>query len=239
MDKNTWIQLNKELEECIMIMGKIRTFVKDYEEDEEYLRLHSRSRDIEDIVRFELIGAIKKMERTAGSFLFNSKEQKVDKRFTDKQHVWLTVNPREEIPVEKIIEVTHNAMKLAPVGEGRYVFEQRGKTEDDIHGYHIHACFKRKDRPSVIVNEMKRSFKKLTDVENENYFRLYFVDEQKAKVKEKYMDGQKSEKEKLDSVKINPIFRKKYGLMDNYACGRVNSCLAPQPIKSKIRLKII
>lgn len=96
------------------------------------------------------------------------------------------------------------------------VFEQRGKTEDEIgKGCHIHFIA---NKDSMAKNHLFRELKKIFQsvVGNDLHINIKPCPESWRDDKIAYMKGEKWEESKLDSVKLNKDFREKYNLDNIY-----------------------
>lgn len=142
---------------------------------------------------------------------------KGDKR-KDCQYVWLTVNPREQVDYAKFFSITKSFFQLKVVGAYQYCFEQRGTDMGDYKGMHLHALFKRNKPPSHVKKEIHRIFDSCVG-EPTKHIRISMVDEDQLKKIDKYMSGDKADKDKLPKARNDKFFRQHYGLQDKYSGG--------------------
>lgn len=138
--------------------------------------------------------------------------------------MFVTISPRYEIPVEKLKIIMAKLIRKKWIEKYIYVFEQRGETEEDIHGTHIHLLIHRKGkRASQVIREITNSVKHITDVLCDKIFNIRFVKEDDDNVARvlNYITGKKADESKHKKQEIDKIYRQKYGLKDFYQNGYI------------------
>jgi len=123
---------------------------------------------------------------------------------------WITINPADG-QEKAFIEKVHKFM-TRPVMEGKYVFEQRGETEGDYHGIHVHALIK--NYPNLRRDTLS-AFKKFCD---KVHIRITPCTEEDVKRREVYMGGTKEGVQKQLKVLNDPRMRTHYALLPFYTC---------------------
>lgn len=135
-------------------------------------------------------------------------------------YVVITVNPdSSNQKIDKLVPLIDRFLKLEYIDSFKFVFEQRGKTEEEMgKGVHCHMLIPRQRVPqSHLERDAKRIFVSICDVDNWHCLNFKYIndeDENLAKVVD-YMMGKKNT-EKMASVKIDKIWRKKLGLEEFY-----------------------
>lgn len=130
---------------------------------------------------------------------------------------WITVSFADK-PVPLIIEATASLFAMKFIAKYEYVFEQRGKAANDIHGIHIHALIW-SDYPTWKVKQwiaQKLMSPKYGVIANNKFIDakkcpIKFIDDKRA-----YMTGTKDGEDKQAKQQIDIIFRQKYNLLKIY-----------------------
>ena len=134
-------------------------------------------------------------------------------------YLWITINPKPEIKFDvfrKKIEKLVNRKLFTRV---EYAFEQRGNTEDDIHGWHCHILGLRNlnYKPYKCKQNIKNTVKSLVgNVESDHQVNIQVIGEDFAKDKEQYFKGLKTGEGKDAKQIVDRIWRKKEGLQPFY-----------------------
>jgi len=143
-----------------------------------------------------------------------SKENKIatdvlsGKNYTNTK--WITINPADGQEKAFIARV-HKFMKR-PCMEGKYCFEQRGETEGDYHGLHIHALVK--DYPNLRRDTVCQ-FKKFCDKAHVSIKPCTKEDIDRRDI---YMMGTKQGAQKQLKILNDPRMREHYALLPFYTC---------------------
>jgi hypothetical protein len=137
----------------------------------------------------------------------------------DKSYYFLTVNPPDTVPLAVFLKAIHKAMSKKWINYYEYVIEQRGETEDTIHGIHTHIIFNNGIKYCKVVSEMTNSFKNILDFSSpyiKNWFKLKNIDNEEMVRKTGYILDRKAEPEKWLKQDMDIIFRQKHGLPKSY-----------------------
>jgi len=147
------------------------------------------------------------------------KEKRGNMPLNDKSYYFLTVNPPDTITLAVFLKAIQKAMSKKWITYYEYVIEQRGETEDNIHGIHTHIIFNNGIKYCKVVTEMTNSFKNILDFGSpyiKNWFKLKNIDNEEMIRKTSYILDRKAEPEKWLKQDIDIIFRQKYGLQKSY-----------------------
>ncbi len=139
----------------------------------------------------------------------------VDKR-TKPPYLFITINAKSEITNTNFIKAIFKMLSKKWLTSYIGAFEFYG-TELDKHT-HFHMLVNRKSKiPSEVIRELKRSVYQICDTENPHIFNVKYLQNEEAVLQQKvnYILGIKKE-EKNESVELNSISRKKYGLKPYY-----------------------
>lgn len=81
--------------------------------------------------------------------------------------MFLTVCPHEDVKLNKSLEVVKKFCEKSKIKNYLFVVEQRGTTDQTIHGIHYHILHTHEyDRASHYKREAKSTFNKISDVNN-------------------------------------------------------------------------
>lgn len=150
-------------------------------------------------------------------------EQKAKSGLPNAPYIWLTVNPPED-DLEALRRAVEKAVTKKWIKGYFYVYEQRGETLEEAHGYHAHILISKGEKyPSPARTELYNSFKKLFPDEKPHYtgtFHLRFVEADVASTKMAYLQGQKTA-EKQSKVLVDRAWRELHSLEPYYSGGVV------------------
>lgn len=131
---------------------------------------------------------------------------------------FVTISFRDDLTkITEYLTTTLRFLKRKFVLKSHMVFEQRGKTDIDIHGVHTHFLLEANIKPCILNKYLKDAYKNCCDVNNSR-----FIDVKRINVdsfwndKLEYMKGNKKDETKLDAVKMNALFRQKYNIKSEY-----------------------
>lgn len=152
----------------------------------------------------------------------------------DKPYYFLSVNPPDTIPLAVFLKAIQKAMSKNWLTYYEYVIEQRGETEDNIHGIHTHIIFNKGKKHSDVVREMQNPFKKILDFSSpyiRNWFKLDNIDEAEMVRKTGYILDRKADPAKWAKQDIDIIMRQKYGLQKSYKMDNRRDAITANIIK--------
>lgn len=127
----------------------------------------------------------------------------------------VTVNPPETLIYKDLVKSVDQFIKLKVVLWSQHVFEQRGDSEGDYHGFHTHIVFERNDKPSEVEKAIYRIFLPLVPDKNKVNIKWMASKDDVLKAM-KYMAGNKASPEKAPMVANNANMRREYGLESVY-----------------------
>lgn len=162
-------------------------------------------------------------------YKLNAPQQIEDGRKSKKgDYCLLTINPPDTLPYDKLVRSVQQFYDLKVVLWAQYVFEQRGITPDDYHGFHTHILFERNDKPSEVEKAIERIFLPLVpDKAKINIRWMPSKDDVKRSLL--YMSGNKKDPSKAPMVDNNAHMRKAYHLEDVYVGGKPILVSLPRP----------
>lgn len=175
-----------------------RKTVKEYKEG----KIKTGDKEIDEVIDEDIKGA-----------------KKIRKEYKKKDisYYFITINPKEceiydlEIIMKKILKKKWCEMYC-------YVYEQRGKTEDEQgKGKHIHMIIKKKTAKSSAIKEIYESIKEYCD--NKECIDIREISKYGKAIRERYMRGEKAEI-KLQSVEIDKKWRRENKLKEIYIVKR-------------------
>lgn len=177
---------------------------------------------IESIIKLEYDAEI------LGQKMKDIKEYEKEVKMTLKENIakehnngycFITINPSPEVTLTQLQEKVEKFVKRNMFEKYRYVYEQRGSTEENMgQGFHAHILLKRNlnYKPSKISVNTKNTFKGITQVDNPQILNIQHIGEDFAKDKDEYIDGVKTGEGKDKKQQIDKIFRKKNNLESVY-----------------------
>lgn len=177
---------------------------------------------------FEMVKKAK--ERAMGQIMYNqlmiqNANKHRDGRKSDevKEFVFLTVNPPDQLPYQKLVKAVEQFSKLSVVKRCQYAFEQRGEVIDDFHGFHVHILFERAKKPSECKKEWERIFLPLVpDRAKIKFWSQHTLDKCKGAIG--YLSGIKDDEKKASKIENDVAMRIEYGLKDLYVVGDPLTC---------------
>lgn len=153
-------------------------------------------------------------------------------------YVFLTINPPDQLDYGALVNATHTFTQLCVVEWAYYVFEQRGVTEGDYHGFHAHILFKRARRPSEVISNIYRVFMPL--VPDKAKINWWSKETEKEVVNAfGYIQGKKDDPSKAPAVANNVAMRLCRGLDPLYTVGEPPLLVGGSPSKPKLKLKLV
>jgi len=138
---------------------------------------------------------------------------------------WLTINPAPTVTLDEFKKITSKCFTKKWLQKFVYVYEQRGTTIDDIHGFHLHAIIYKPltKKYSQFKSEITNTLSGLCDLSNINYFQFVGIyDETQLLIKYNYILGTKvsTDHNRKDlKQKIDPFFREQNALSRYYNLG--------------------
>lgn len=127
-------------------------------------------------------------------------------------YIWLTVNPKKDIKIDRLMTIVKKLSGRAFVDEYMYVFEQRGVDEDTVgNGIHAHVLLKRNlnYKPSKCEKYLRNGCKKIVgNIHNGHQVYIKHIGEEFAADKVKYMLEEKTGEGKDKKQEMDIIFRK-------------------------------
>lgn len=154
---------------------------------------------------------------------------------TMKDYVFLTVNPPDQLDYGALVTATRNFAHLCVCEWAYYVFEQRGVTEGDYHGFHCHILFKRARRPSEVIDNIYRLFMPL--VPDKAKINWWSKENESDVVNAlNYILGKKDDPAKAPAILNNANMRLCYSLESIYKVGEPPLLVGGSP-KKQLKLK--
>ncbi len=207
--------------DCPTDLGEVRAWLDKGEIYDEALRQFTKKK-IESIIKLEYDAEL------LGQKMIDIKEYEKEVKMTLKENIakdhnngycFITINPSPEITLTQLQEKVEKFVKRNMFDKYRYVYEQRGSTEENMgHGFHAHILLKRNlnYKPSKISVNTKNTFKGITQVDNPQILNIQHIGEDFAKDKDEYIDGVKTGDGKDQKQAIDKIFRQKNNLESIY-----------------------
>ncbi len=130
-------------------------------------------------------------------------------------YVFVTVNPNATTDFATFREKIEKFVKRNMFLEYRYVYEQRGGTEQEAgRGFHAHILLKRNldYKPSKIILNTKNTFKGITDVNNPDVLNIQIIGKEFCLDKNEYMTGLKTGEGKDMKQQIDKLWREQNNL---------------------------
>lgn len=130
----------------------------------------------------------------------------------DIKYVWLTINPRDD-DLDALVDTVDRILRKKWLIKAQYQFEQRGKTKDDVHGFHVHMLITKPKtkRISEIKREILSTCKGICGGKLGKTCNIKFKTKHQGEGYIAYLLGQKKEA-KMDSVEVDKWWRSQYGL---------------------------
>jgi len=143
-------------------------------------------------------------------------ETKSKKRCKKTDYMWLTINPKPDITLRDFIRAIDQFKELKPIDSYRYVYEQRGSTEEEKgKGFHLHMLIKRHGKPFLLTNAIHRIFDKMVGIPDKHIVEVW-IDKHQLEEKGVYLQGNKSGKDKLVKSQMDVVWRVENGLEQIY-----------------------
>lgn len=132
--------------------------------------------------------------------------------------MFLTFCPREDVKLNKSLEIVKKYVEKSKIENYIFVVEQRGSTADDIHGIHYHILHTHKyDRPTHYKRETQSTFNKYCDVKNWQCLNMSGCKtSMDVKKRLEYILYDKKDKAKQVKQGVDAIFRKNSRLCPYY-----------------------
>lgn len=132
-----------------------------------------------------------------------------------ERNYWVTVNPKEDIPLETFVKETAKFVKQKHIDKAEYVFEQRGATtEEEGKGKHLHMLVKGNSNPADFIKRCKAKFEKF--VGTEKHIHITQCPTEFHNDKREYMKGHKTGEGKAEKVAHDAPWREKNNLQQYY-----------------------
>lgn len=147
-------------------------------------------------------------------------------RFCHFPFVLITINPPNNITWDEIRPLMKLFLEGKYITEVLYAYEQRGETENDIHGFHIHIlCLRCENKywaNSYFKNIIIRRFKPLfgDNIINFNQINLKFIRPEHEERYINYIKCKIVKEEKILKHNIDIIFREKCNYENYYVVGK-------------------
>lgn len=154
--------------------------------------------------------------------IFKAEKERQDKIMT--RYLFLTVNPEPSITLKMIIDITKKSVNKVWMKNYLYVYEQRGTTIEEAGlKPHIHMIIDTDigKKRHEIIRELKNTFKKLCDVNRNEFFNIRNIKDNHLKNYIKYITGRKKDEIKNIKQDVDKEFRKKYQLEPYYGDGEL------------------
>lgn len=140
----------------------------------------------------------------------------------DSNLVWITISPMPSILWDEFHKKIERLRNKVWMHKYILVYEQRGETEEEIHGYHTHILIWREGKSFCeIQREIKNTVKHLIDPKVYSAFECKLVkddDDNVARLKN-YILGVKKDTYKHPKQIIDKIFREKMNIQPYYSAG--------------------
>jgi len=148
----------------------------------------------------------------------NEEKRKKDEETVKSDYVFVTVNPRPEVPLTTFRKAVEKSAKKSFIKKSLHVLEQRGETMDTAgKGFHLHMLVNKGDyRMSHFRREFVSTFGKLCDTDNRKCFKIDICKKSDLKNRQNYMIGRKADESKWLKQDMDKVFREKYAIMDYY-----------------------
>ncbi len=134
-------------------------------------------------------------------------------------YVFVTINPNNDCTLQKFETLVDKFVKRNMFKSYRYVFEQRGTTEETAgKGLHAHILLKRNldYKPCLVTKNSKNTFKNIAKVDNPAILNIQHIGADFAKDKDEYMTQVKDDEIKAEKQVIDRYFRDKMNLKHVY-----------------------
>ncbi len=134
-------------------------------------------------------------------------------------YVFVTINPDKDCTLQKFETLVDKFAKRNMFKSYRYVFEQRGTTEEEAgKGLHAHILLKRNldYKPCLVTKNSKNTFKSIAKVDNPAILNIQHIGADFAKDKDEYMTQVKDDELKAEKQVIDKFFRNKMNLKHVY-----------------------
>lgn len=137
------------------------------------------------------------------------------KRQLSSTHILLTVNVKEEIPLQMMKAKIDKMIKKKWLTDYIIAVEQRGEDNSSIgKGIHFHALLPRAIEPARIRKELASTFKSVCDTSNSHCMNIRWLKEKEIPKVINYLKGQKKDSSKSAKTKMDSIYRTLNGLPD-------------------------
>lgn len=145
----------------------------------------------------------------------------------DSNLVFITVSPHPGILWDEFHKKIEKLKSKVWMHKYIQVYEQRGESEDEIHGYHTHMLIWREGKSFMeIQREIKNTVKNLIDTKVYSALEIKLVkddDDNVARLKN-YILGVKKDVYKHPKQVIDKVFRDKMNILPYYSAGIPDLC---------------
>lgn len=143
----------------------------------------------------------------------------------NNQFCFITISPKESISLDDFKKTVEKAVARNMFTSYLYVYEQRGKNTDEKgKGFHAHILTRRNlnYKPSKVANNLKNTFKNLTNVNNPQLLNIQHIGADFAKDKVEYITSVKTDEGKDVKQEVDVIWREAEGLLPFYGDEDIN-----------------
>lgn len=155
--------------------------------------------------------------------LAEKKQQLISKEHNNG-YIFITINPKPDVSLADFRKAVEKAAARNIFTECQYVYEQRGAMIAEMgKGFHCHMLCKRNlnYKPSKVANNIKNTFKDITNVGNPSLLNIQIIGDEFARDKVEYITGTKTGEDKDKKQDIDVLWRQAFGIDPFYGCVQI------------------
>lgn len=142
--------------------------------------------------------------------------------------IFLTVNPEEDVPFMKTMQLAKDWLRRKNVHGAFYTFEQRGESENDTHGVHLHMLYRNTYKfASNHKQDVKNTFHDVCDTRKDACLHWRTCLPEHVQFRLNYMMGIKKHADKHAKVVADKQWRIVNGLKPWYKTDDFDQDFAP------------
>lgn len=148
----------------------------------------------------------------------NDYNEKKEKETVKSDYVFITVNPRPGVAINDFVKTVNKSVEKTFIKKSLHVIEQRGENMEELgKGFHTHILLNKGDyRMSHLRREFARTFGKVTDTSNPQWFKVDLCKPSDLANRQNYIVGRKKDPSKWLKQDMDIPFRKKFDILSEY-----------------------
>ncbi len=135
------------------------------------------------------------------------------------EYMFITLSPKDTVSIKSLYDKTMKMVKNKTILEYLFVFEQRSKDINKIHGIHMHILIKHKfPKYSRLFKQLESTYKDTVgNIYNYNFLDIKHNDTNRDVMNRvEYMIGDKKDLDKQEKQNIDKMWRQRWNIAEYY-----------------------